>query len=178
MSGRAAVFLDRDGTLIAEREYLSDPGGVVFLPGAVAALAVLQQSGFALVLVTNQSGIGRGRYGVTAFQAVQERIERELAAAGIRLDGVYYCPHAPEDGCDCRKPGLALFLRAANELGVDLPASVWIGDRLRDVEPAAAFGGRAILVRTGYGDQEAVRAAAGVEVAADLAGAAERLVEG
>lgn len=178
MSERAAVFLDRDGTIIVERDYLSDPEGVEFLPGAPGALAALQRHGFALVVVTNQSGIGRGLYGIAAFEAVQGRFDRELSAVGVQIDGVYYCPHAPEDGCDCRKPGLALFRQAARELGLDLGASVWIGDRLRDVEPAAAFGGRAILVRTGYGNEEAARATAGVEVAPDLAAAAQRIVEG
>lgn len=178
MSGRRAVFLDRDGTLIVERHFLADPGGVELIPGAIDALRRLRQHGWTLVLVTNQSGIGRGLYTAAEFEAVQARIDELLAAAGIRLDAVYWCPHAPEQSCECRKPGLALFRRAAEDLGLDLAASAYVGDRLRDVEPAAALGGRAILVRTGYGRQDEPRAGPGVEVAADLAEAAERLLEG
>src|SRR5690606_28796756 len=130
---RPAAFLDRDGTLIVEREYLADPEGVEFTPGAVGALRRLQQAGYALVLVTNQSGIGRGLYTLADFQAVQARIEKQLAAEGVVLDGVYYCPHHPDEDCSCRKPGLALFRQAAMELDLDLERSVYIGDRVRDV---------------------------------------------
>lgn len=175
---RPAAFLDRDGTLIVEREYLADPEGVEILPGAADALRRLQQAGYALVLVTNQSGIGRGLYSPADFRAVQERIEALLAAAGVTLAGVYWCPHHPAEGCTCRKPGLALFQRAATELDLDLAASVYIGDRLRDVVPAARLGGRALLVRTGYGAAESAGAGAGIEVVGDLAEAARRVIEG
>lgn len=175
---RPAAFLDRDGTLIVEREYLADPEGVELTPGAVAALRRLQQAGYALVLVTNQSGIGRGLYTLEDFRAVQARIEKQLAAEGITLDGVYFCPHHPDEECSCRKPGLALFRRAAEELDLDLGGSVFIGDRVRDVAPAAVLGGRAFLVGTGYGATE--RAAAGPHVLTvrDLEEAAARAVEG
>ena len=175
---RPAAFLDRDGTVMVEREYLADPAGVELVPGAADALRRLRQAGYALVLVTNQSGIGRGLYTHADFTAVQARLEQELAAAGVTLDGVYFCPHAPDTGCACRKPGTALFLQAAAELGLDLGASVFIGDRLRDVEPAAGLGGRGILVRTGYGVDESASASAGVAVVADLAAAAARVLEG
>lgn len=175
---RPAAFLDRDGTLIVEREYLADPAGVELVPGAADALRRLRQAGYALVLVTNQSGIGRGLYTTADFAAVQARLEQDLAAAGVALDGVYVCPHAPHAGCDCRKPGLALFLQATAELDLDLAASVFIGDRLRDVEPAARLGGRGLLVGTGYGADESSRAGEGVEVVRDLAEAVARVVEG
>lgn len=175
---RAAAFLDRDGTVMAEREYLADPAGVELLPGAADALRRLRQAGYVLVLVTNQSGIGRGLYTRADFAAVQARLEQVLADAGVAFDGVYFCPHAPEAGCACRKPGLALFLQAAAELDLDLAASVFIGDRLRDVEPAARLGGRGLLVRTGHSAGESVPAGADVAVVADLAAAVARVVEG
>ncbi len=150
---RPAAFLDRDGTLIVERDYLSQPEGVELLPGAVAGLRALRQAGYALVLVTNQSGIARGLFGLDDFRAVQARLEELLAAEGVRLDGVYLCPHHPDFGppCECRKPGPGLYRQAERELGLDLARSLFIGDRLSDVDAAAALGGTGILVRTGYG---------------------------
>jgi D-glycero-D-manno-heptose 1,7-bisphosphate phosphatase len=154
---RPAVFLDRDGTIIEEREYLADPEGVTLLPGAAEALRVMSSAGYALVVVTNQSGIARGYFDDAAFRAVQHRMETLLAAENVRLDGVYMCPHHPAitGACSCRKPGTALFRQAAAELGLDLVASIFAGDRLRDVLPAAELGGRGILVLTGYGREEA-----------------------
>lgn len=180
---RPAAFLDRDGTILVERHYLSDPEQVELIPGAVEGIRRLQQAGYALVLVTNQSGIGRGLFTKAEYLAVQERLEQLLEREGVHLDGVYCCPHAPGQDCECRKPGLELFRRAAAELGLDLATSVYIGDRLRDVVPAAAFGGRGILVRTGYGESESRLSAtsakaAGCEVVADLAEAATRVVQG
>src|SRR5690606_21848860 len=136
--GRPAVFLDRDGTIVVERNYLADPARVELVPGAAAALRALAEAGYALVVVTNQSGIARGLYGEGEFRAVQRRIEELLAREGIRLDGVYHCPHHPDytGPCECRKPAVGLYLRAARELGLDLSRSVCIGDRLKDVLPA------------------------------------------
>lgn len=175
---RPAAFIDRDGTLIVEREYLADPDGVELLPGAADALRALAAAGFALVVVTNQSGIARGLYSEADFRAVQHRLETILAGHGVHLHAVYHCPHHPDitGACDCRKPAHGLFLRAARDLGLDLAASVYIGDRLRDVTPGLALGGRAILVRTGYGGGEAAAAPAAVAVADDLRAAA-RIVE-
>lgn len=177
---RPAVFLDRDGTLIVERDYLADPAGVELIPGTAGALRTLRRAGYALVLVTNQSGLARGFFGVAEFEAVQARLDGLLAAEGVVLDGAYHCPHHPDYGpaCDCRKPALGLFRRAARELDLDLAASVYVGDRLSDVLPAAALGGRAVLVRTGYGAGEADLAPDGVALAADLAGATETILAG
>jgi D-glycero-D-manno-heptose 1,7-bisphosphate phosphatase len=142
------VFLDRDGTVIVDRHYLGDPAGVELLPGAGAAVARLNRAGLPVMLVTNQSGIGRGRFTAADFERVQERLRALLAADGARLDGVYHCPHAPGAGepCECRKPALGLFRRAAAEHGLDLARSWWVGDRLRDVVPALEAGGAGILV--------------------------------
>ena len=142
-----AVFLDRDGTLVHDPGYLSDPAGVRLLPGAADAVRLLNRRGIPAIVVTNQSGIGRGLYGEADFARVQSQIERRLAAAGARLDAVYHCPHAPGDaGCDCRKPGTGLFRRAAAEHGLRLDRCLYAGDRVRDVTPGLALGGRAILV--------------------------------
>jgi histidinol-phosphate phosphatase family protein len=143
---RPAVFLDRDGTVIADREYLASPEGVALLPGAGEAVARLNRAGLPVVLVTNQSGIGRGYFSAADYHAVHGRLVEALAAEGARLDAVYHCPHAPEEACDCRKPGPGMFERAARELGLDLAASFYVGDRLRDVEAGLALGGTGILV--------------------------------
>lgn len=171
---RPAAFLDRDGTIMVEREFLADPGRVQLIPGAVEGLLALRGAGYALVVVTNQSGIARGLFALDAFRAVQARLEELLAAEGIRLDGVFLCPHHPDfDGaCACRKPAPGLYLQAAAELGLDLRRSLFVGDRLSDVQVADALGGTGILLRTGYGrDAEATLAdaAAGGATAA-LAG--------
>jgi D-glycero-D-manno-heptose 1,7-bisphosphate phosphatase len=167
---RPAAFLDRDGTIIIERNYLADPDGVELLPGAARALRALADHGFALVLVTNQSGIGRGLYTEADFQAVQARLAALLEEHGVAFDGVFHCPHHPDhDGpCACRKPGIALFQAAGASLGLDMAASVFIGDRLRDVLPARAFGARGFLVRTGHGAAERAPLPEGIRDAADL----------
>ncbi len=150
---RPAAFLDRDGTIMVEKGFLADPAGVELIPGAVDGLRALRRRGFALVVVTNQSGIARGLYRLDQFQAVQDRLEALLAAEGIRLDGVFLCPHHPEFGgeCECRKPLPGLYLQAARQLGLDLGRSLFIGDRLSDVDAAETLGGTGILLRTGYG---------------------------
>lgn len=171
---RPAAFLDRDGTLIAERRYLADPDGVELLDGAAAALRDLARAGFALVVVTNQSGIARGYYTEADFHAVQRRVEERFAAEGVRFDAVYFCPHHPEvtGRCECRKPALGMYRRAARELALDLARSVYVGDKPSDVLPALALGGAGFLVRTGHGAAHAGEAPPGVAVAADLAAVA------
>jgi D-glycero-D-manno-heptose 1,7-bisphosphate phosphatase len=159
---RRAVFLDRDGTLIDDPGFLHEPDRVTLLPGAADAVARLNRAGFAVVTVSNQSGIARGLYGVDDYRAVEDRLAALLAEHGARLDGQFHCPHHPEvtGPCDCRKPGSALFERAAEELALDPAASWWIGDRARDLEPARRFGGQAVLVETGHGPAERAGAAA------------------
>lgn len=174
MTGIPAAFVDRDGTLIRECEYLSDPADVELLPGAIEALAAFEAAGYALIIVTNQSGIARGYYDEAAYRRVEAEVERRLAAGGIRVLGTYHCPHHPDftGPCDCRKPAIGLFRQAAREHGLDLQRSVYVGDRLRDVAPAAELGGTAILVRTGYGAEEADAAPRTVRVVDDLRAAA------
>ena len=159
--GRKAVFLDRDGTLIQERGYLKDPDQVALEQGAAEAVARLNRSGFAVVLVTNQSGVARGYYKEEDVAAVHRRLERLLEAEGARLDGVYYCPHYPEgvveeyrQACSCRKPAGGMLLRAAEDLDIRLEGSYMIGDKLTDAQAARREGLTGILVRTGYGESE------------------------
>jgi D-glycero-D-manno-heptose 1,7-bisphosphate phosphatase len=175
---RPAVFLDRDGTLLEECDYLDDPGRVRFLPGALAALRRLRDAGYLLVVVTNQSGIARGLYSEAAYHEVQARVDVLLARAGTPVDATYYCPHHPDftGPCDCRKPGPGMYRAAERDLGLALERSWFVGDKVTDVLPALALGGRGVLVRTGYGTREAAGKPPGVELADDLAGAAERIL--
>jgi D-glycero-D-manno-heptose 1,7-bisphosphate phosphatase len=175
---RAAAFLDRDGTIIRDADYLADPDGVELLPGAVEGMRRLTEAGFALVIVTNQSGIARGLYTESDFHAVQQRLEQVLREQGVVLDAVFHCPHHPDftGECDCRKPQLGMYRAAAARLHIDLAASVYIGDRVKDVEPALATGGRGFLVLTGYGEREAAAVPEGVSVVADVREAAELAV--
>jgi D-glycero-D-manno-heptose 1,7-bisphosphate phosphatase len=144
--GARAVFLDRDGTLIEDQDYPRDPDRVRLLPGVTEALARLSDAGFQLVAISNQSGIGRGIITAAQARAVHERFIRVLAEEGIALQAVKYCPHAPWDGCDCRKPAPGLLLLTAGELQLDLHASYMIGDKRSDVEAGHRAGCRTILL--------------------------------
>ncbi len=155
---RRLVALDRDGTLIEERPYLSDPRLVTLLPGTAEGLRALQRQGFALALVSNQSGVGRGFFGLEAVQRVNERLNELLAQAGVSLDGVYVCPHAPWAGCDCRKPGTGLLARAAGDLGISLGGAFVVGDKPCDITMGRRAGATTLLVRTGWGRDSEGRA--------------------
>lgn len=180
MSGaapRPAVFLDRDGTLIEDRHYLRDPAGVVLVPGVADAVARLNARGVPVVVVTNQSGIARGLLTEADYARVHARLVELLAGAGARVDAAYHCPHHPDvDGaCDCRKPGPALYERAAAELGLDLSRSLYVGDRWRDVAPALRAGGTGVLVPSpDTPADERERAAREAAVAPSLADAVRR----
>ena len=159
---RPAVFLDRDGTLLEEGNYVSDIRNVVFFPYTVDAVRLLNQAGFAVVVITNQSGIARGIVPESFLAEAHAFIDKKLAEGGARIDGYYYCPHHPEGSiaeftreCDCRKPKPGQLRQAAADLDLDLARSFVVGDRWSDVDAAAAVGGRGVLVRTGYGMQAA-----------------------
>ncbi len=149
MSSRDAdrvVILDRDGTLVLDRHYLSDPAGLEFLPGAAEGLRSMYASGYRLVVITNQSGIGRGLFSFQAMQQMNARLMQMVDEVGARLERIYVCPHRPEDHCDCRKPKPKLLLDAAAELGFAPERSVVIGDKQSDVEFGAAVGAMTMLV--------------------------------
>jgi len=146
------VFLDRDGTVSEEVGYLNHISRFRLLSGAAAAIRKLNQASLPVIVVTNQSGVGRGYFPEQLVRDVHDRMNAELAEAGARLDGVYYCPHASADECECRKPKTGMLERAARELGLDLMKSFVVGDRYGDIELAKCAGARSILVRTGYGE--------------------------
>jgi D-glycero-D-manno-heptose 1,7-bisphosphate phosphatase len=152
-----AVFLDRDGTIIEDVAYLRTTDQVHLLPGAAEAIKQVNASGLLAIVVTNQSGIARGLLSRNDYHLVERRVDDLLAKTGARLDAHYFCPHLPEltGPCDCRKPGALLYRQAAEQFQIDLVNSWWVGDRIRDVLPAEAFGGRGILVHTGAGQSEA-----------------------
>lgn len=175
---RPAVFLDRDGTIIEEVEYLSDPEGVTLIPGAAKALSRLKKAGYALVVVTNQSGIARGLYQEEDYRAVAHRLDEILLAHDLALDSTRYCPHHPQitGDCRCRKPATGMHRAAAEELGLDTTRSYFVGDRVGDLLPALELGGDGILVRTGYGAEEEAHLPKGFHVADDLLEAAEMIL--
>jgi len=139
-----ALFVDRDGTLIEDVGYPKDPADVVLVPGAAAVLRDARRRGYLLVIVTNQSGVARGMFDESVARRVQARVEELFAAEGVRFDGVYFCLHGPHDGCACRKPAPGMLLAAARDLGIDLGASLMVGDKASDVEAGRAAGARAI----------------------------------
>jgi len=182
VSGRSVgAFLDRDGTIIHDANYIRDPDDVALLPGAAAAIARLNRAGVIVVVVTNQSGIARGWLSTGDYDSVRRRIDDLLAREDARVDATYVCPHFPEitGPCDCRKPALKLFREAIADYGIDPGASVFIGDRWRDVAPATALGGRPIfldVVSSPPADRQRVRAE-GLEVAHSLGEAVDRFLD-
>ena len=149
---KRAVFLDRDGTLNVDRNYLSDPAQLEIIPGVGAALRRLIDAGFLLFIVTNQSGIGRGYYTLANMHAVNERLCAELAKDGVRFEKIYFAPEAPEEPSRGRKPSPQFLFDARDEFNLDLAQSYMIGDKLIDLECGWNAGvKKSILVRTGYG---------------------------
>jgi histidinol-phosphate phosphatase family protein len=163
------IFLDRDGTVNVERHYLDDPDGVELYPGVAGGIRRLRELGMRVAVITNQSAIGRGRFDEARLAAIHERLRALLAAEGAEVDGLYHCPHTPNDHCPCRKPGTALMERAARELGGALELSFFVGDKVCDLDAGRAIGARTILVLTGYGRETVKDAAARPDhVAADF----------
>ncbi|MBA3672880.1 MAG: HAD family hydrolase [Gemmatimonadaceae bacterium] len=163
--GRRAALLDRDGTLIADRHYLRDAADVALLPGVAVGLRALAAAGIPAIVCTNQSGIARGTVSLADYRAVRARLDELLAVEGVALRDTFACPHHPDHGlpCDCRKPALGLFHRAAATHGIDLARSIFIGDRGRDLLVAREVGGVSVLVTstaTGADDVETARVVA------------------
>lgn len=140
------IILDRDGTLVFDRGYLSDPEGLEFLPGAAEGLAALSAQGHRLIVISNQSGVGRGLFPLERVEAMNLRLLSMVRAVGAQLERIYYCPHAPDAGCECRKPGQRLMRQAAAELHFDPAAAVVIGDQWSDIEFGQRAGARTVLI--------------------------------
>ncbi len=171
--GRPAAFIDRDGVINRDHGYVSRWEDFEFIPGVEAAMARLQQLGFAIVVVTNQSGIGRGYYDEAAFKALTAQMTDTLGARGVDVTGVYFCPHHPTKAlgdylkdCDCRKPAPGLLLRAAHDHQLALDQSIMIGDKLSDIEAGRAAGvARCYQVTDGASHGCAIRVASLAEAA-------------
>ncbi len=161
---RPAAFLDRDGTLVREVGYLADPGDLELLPGVPEALRSLAAAGYAIVVISNQSAVGRGLFPLASVYEAMARLRVVLRACQVELDAVYFCPHRPEEDCPCRKPRTGLLERATQDLQLALSRSVMIGDKLSDVAAGRGAGARGVLVRSGYGrDEEQQLGAAATE---------------
>ncbi len=172
------LFVDRDGVLVVEKNYLCDPDEVELIPGVAEALCRAREAGHSIVGLSNQSGLGRKRFGMGEFAAVMERLDEILAMEGCPLDGFFYCPHGPDDGCPCRKPALGLLEEAAGAFRWDPSRSWMVGDKISDVDLALGGGLRPALVRTGHGREQESRLGerTGVLVVDDLAAAVDRIL--
>jgi D-glycero-D-manno-heptose 1,7-bisphosphate phosphatase len=145
------ALIDRDGTLNVEKHYLFDPDQLELIPGVAPAIRRLQEAGWGICVVSNQSGIARGYFDMQQLGRVHQRLAEMLAAFDVQLDGIYLCPHGPDDGCNCRKPMPGMIHQAMAEHGFN-PRKAWvIGDKEADVGLGHAAGAKSILVRTGYG---------------------------
>jgi len=170
-------MLDRDGTVIEDRDYIGDPDLATLLPGAAEGLGRLRALGLGLAIVTNQSGIGLGFFRRADADAVNARVSALLAANGVEIDGIYMCPHRPDEGCRCRKPAPGLVEQAARELGFDPSRSFMVGDKAIDMALGRRVGARTILVRTGYGAAQQGDAAADTDHVVDDLAAAAALID-
>ena len=147
--GKRAVFLDRDGTIARDVHYCRRPEDFELLPTVPEAIRLLNTNSLKVVVITNQSGIARGYFTEEILAQIHDRMKQELAKDGAWVDAIYYCPHHPDDGCECRKPKTGLFLRAARELDIDLSRSFVVGDMPMDIDAGRALGSKTVLVTTG-----------------------------
>ena len=172
---RRFALVDRDGTINEERHYIHDPDEVALIPGAGAALARLRDElGMGIVVVTNQAEVGRGRLSVRRLDEIHERLRAMLAAEGAWVDAIEWCPHRPDDGCECRKPGVGMVTRAVARFGFEPAASFVVGDHAKDMAMGRAVGATTLLVRTGHGaEEERIAGALADHVADDLGGAVD-----
>jgi D-glycero-D-manno-heptose 1,7-bisphosphate phosphatase len=155
-TGSPAIFLDRDGTVIADRGYLADPDDIELLADAADGLRQMSQLGWPLVIVTNQSGISRGYFSNEILACINRRLNNLLLSRGIHLSGIYVCPHLPADRCRCRKPQPGLAHAAASDLGIELAQSFVIGDKLSDIGLAESIGATGILISSSYKSKERI----------------------
>ncbi len=176
---RPAAFLDRDGTIIIDRHFLGDPAGVELLPGVATAITRLNVARVPVVVVTNQSGIGRGMFTEADYSRVVARLGELLQAEGAHVDASYHCPHSPEHDapCRCRKPGTEMYERAIRNHNLDGARSFYVGDHWRDVSPALAFGGTGVLIPTSETAPEEIELATrNATIASSLGDVVDRLL--
>jgi D-glycero-D-manno-heptose 1,7-bisphosphate phosphatase len=140
------IILDRDGTIVVDRNYLSDPADLEFEVDAAEGLRLMYERGYRLVVITNQSGVGRGLFSLERLEEIHDRLRQMAESIGVRFERIYYCPHAPDAGCLCRKPQIGLFEQAASELGFDRSSAVVIGDKMSDVEFGQRAGATTVFV--------------------------------
>jgi D-glycero-D-manno-heptose 1,7-bisphosphate phosphatase len=140
------VILDRDGTIVVDKHYLSSPAGLEFLPGAEDGLRWFYGHGYKLVVITNQSGVGRGLFSLQCLEEIHHKFSQMVSSAGARIEKIYFCPHSPDDGCACRKPRIGLLLQAASELGFNPAEAIVIGDKATDIEFGRRAGATTILI--------------------------------
>lgn len=176
-SGRRFALLDRDGTILEEKHYLSDPEQVELIEGSAAGMRRLAELGLGLVVVTNQSAVGRGILDIQGLERIHVRMVDRLLEEGVRLDGIFYCPHTPEAGCACRKPRTELVQRAASQLHFDASRCFVVGDMASDVGLGRALDATTLLVRTGHGADTAARGEARPDHVVDDLREAAALIE-
>ena len=148
---RRLVLIDRDGTINVEKNYLSSPDQLELLPRAVEGIRLIKRLGLQVAVITNQSAIGRGYFGLDMLNRINQKLSEMLADRGAAFDAIYICPHRPDEGCACRKPKSGLAFKAADEFGAELSQSFVIGDNVCDIEMGKHIGAKTILVRTGHG---------------------------
>lgn len=173
-----AVFLDRDGTINEDSGYLHKPEELVVINGAAEAIRRLNSAGIMVVIVSNQSGVGRGYFADSDVEAVNDKLVGIIGAIGARVDAIYYCNHHPDEDCGCRKPSLGMLNKASAEHGIDLALSYVVGDKGSDIELARNAGARSVLVLTGEGKGESVKLKRPADfVAEDLASAVRWILD-
>lgn len=178
------IILDRDGVINEDSDdFIKSPQEFVPLPGSLQAIARLNTAGYQVAVATNQSGIGRGLFDLDTFNAMHQKLDSMLAEVGGHIDALAFCPHTPDDGCDCRKPAAGLLRQIAHELNADLTGVPVVGDSLRDLQSAQVVGAQPVLVRTGKGERSLSQLAdddslAKTPVYADLAAVVDALLAG
>lgn len=173
-----AVFIDRDDTINPDVPYCSDPADFELMPGAAEGIERLNEAGLTVIVVTNQSGIARGYFDEATLEAIHDKMHRLLAEEGASVEDVYHCPHHPDDGCECRKPGTAMLEQAARDHGIDLSASAMVGDRVMDVVAAHRVGALGVIIPSEKGQKELETMDVEPDhVAEDLVDAADWLVK-
>jgi D-sedoheptulose 7-phosphate isomerase len=154
--GRRAVFIDRDDTIARDVPYCPTPEQLVLFEGVGRSIKRLNEAGFLVIVVTNQSGVARGIFSEGTLREIHRKMEVDLAEQGAKLDAIYFCPHLPEEGCECRKPGIGMVLQAMEDFDIDLSSSYVVGDSVREMELARRIGAKGLLVSEGFDFNRAV----------------------